>query len=138
MDSTVCFSQVIKSAFARYHWVTARRSAIIQTSPVHTGRCSGGAAAHQAAHGGAARGARIARLTDAVDAETRWQGAVRMKAQTMTSVDDIRSRACDFVSVLRRSPAPARAAQAFHQALLAAHGSPKPFFERNRPHVRVE
>jgi len=28
---------------------------------------------------------------------------------------------CDFVSVLRRSPQPARAAQAFHQALLAAH-----------------
>lgn len=29
--------------------------------------------------------------------------------------------ACDFVSVLRRSSQPARAAQAFHQALLAAH-----------------
>ena len=24
---------------ARFHWLTARRSAIIQTSPVHTGRC---------------------------------------------------------------------------------------------------
>lgn len=25
---------------ARFHWLTARRSSIIQTSPVHTGRCS--------------------------------------------------------------------------------------------------
>ncbi|MEZ5606570.1 MAG: LysR family transcriptional regulator [Burkholderiaceae bacterium] len=32
--------------------------------------------------------------------------------------------ACDFVSVLRRSPQPARAALAFHQALLAAHAPP--------------
>ncbi len=24
---------------ARFHWLTARRSSIIQTSPVHTGRC---------------------------------------------------------------------------------------------------
>ncbi|QNP39502.1 DUF3037 domain-containing protein [Lysobacter solisilvae (ex Woo and Kim 2020)] len=24
---------------ARFHWLTAKRSAIIQTSPVHTGRC---------------------------------------------------------------------------------------------------
>jgi DNA-binding transcriptional LysR family regulator len=31
--------------------------------------------------------------------------------------------ACDFVSVLRRSPQPARAALAFHQCLLAAHDS---------------
>ena len=31
--------------------------------------------------------------------------------------------ACDFVSVLRRSPQPPRAALAFHQALLAAHGA---------------
>ncbi len=31
--------------------------------------------------------------------------------------------ACDFVSVLRRSPQPARAAQAFHQALLVAHAT---------------
>ena len=31
--------------------------------------------------------------------------------------------ACDFVSVLRRSPQPSRAALAFHQALLAAHGA---------------
>jgi len=29
---------------------------------------------------------------------------------------------CDFVSVLRRSPQPSRAAQAFHQALLRTHG----------------
>ena len=29
---------------------------------------------------------------------------------------------CDFVSVLRRSPQPPRAAQAFHQCLLRAHG----------------
>lgn len=26
---------------ARFHWLTARRSAIIQTSPVHMGRCGG-------------------------------------------------------------------------------------------------
>jgi len=26
---------------ARFHWLTAKRSAIIQTSPVHMGRCSG-------------------------------------------------------------------------------------------------
>jgi hypothetical protein len=26
---------------ARFHWLTARRSALIQTSPVHAGRCSG-------------------------------------------------------------------------------------------------
>lgn len=25
---------------ARFHWLTARRSSIIQTSPVHTGRCN--------------------------------------------------------------------------------------------------
>jgi hypothetical protein len=25
---------------ARFHWLTARRSSIIQTSPVHTGRCA--------------------------------------------------------------------------------------------------
>ncbi|GKT22707.1 DUF3037 domain-containing protein [Acidovorax sp. SUPP3334] len=25
---------------ARFHWLTARRSGIIQTSPVHTGRCT--------------------------------------------------------------------------------------------------
>lgn len=31
--------------------------------------------------------------------------------------------ACDFVSVLRRSPQPSRAALAFHQALLAAHSA---------------
>ncbi|HMN56676.1 MAG TPA: LysR substrate-binding domain-containing protein, partial [Ottowia sp.] len=31
--------------------------------------------------------------------------------------------ACDFVSVLRRSPQPPRAALAFHQALRAAHGA---------------
>ena len=30
---------------ARYHWLTAKRSAIIQTSPVHTGRCTDAAAA---------------------------------------------------------------------------------------------
>ena len=30
---------------------------------------------------------------------------------------------CDFVSVLRRSPQPSRAALAFHAALLAAHAS---------------
>jgi len=30
---------------ARFHWLTARRSAIIQTSPVHTGRCTDAAAA---------------------------------------------------------------------------------------------
>jgi hypothetical protein len=30
---------------SRFHWLTARRSAIIQTSPVHTGRCTDGAAA---------------------------------------------------------------------------------------------
>ncbi|MDD2179617.1 DUF3037 domain-containing protein [Acidovorax sp. D2M1] len=29
----------------RFHWLTARRSAIIQTSPVHTGRCIDAAAA---------------------------------------------------------------------------------------------
>lgn len=29
---------------ARFHWLTARRSSIIQTSPVHTGRCSDAAA----------------------------------------------------------------------------------------------
>ena len=33
---------------------------------------------------------------------------------------------CDFVSVLRRSPQPARAALAFHQALLAVHAAPHP------------
>ena len=32
---------------ARFHWLTARRSAIIQTSPVHTGRCRDGEAALQ-------------------------------------------------------------------------------------------
>lgn len=33
---------------ARFHWLTARRSSIIQTSPVHTGRCTdaGAALAH--------------------------------------------------------------------------------------------
>ena len=33
---------------ARFHWLTARRSAIIQTSPVHMGRCDdpGAALAH--------------------------------------------------------------------------------------------
>jgi len=25
---------------ARFHWLTAKRSAVIQTSPVHTGRCT--------------------------------------------------------------------------------------------------
>ena len=30
---------------ARFHWLTARRSSVIQTSPVHTGRCSDGASA---------------------------------------------------------------------------------------------
>ena len=30
---------------SRFHWLTARRSAIIQTSPVHTGRCTDAAAA---------------------------------------------------------------------------------------------
>lgn len=30
---------------ARFHWLTARRSGIIQTSPVHTGRCQHGEAA---------------------------------------------------------------------------------------------
>ncbi|AVS73848.1 DUF3037 domain-containing protein [Paracidovorax cattleyae] len=30
---------------ARFHWLTARRSAIIQTSPVHTGRCTDAAMA---------------------------------------------------------------------------------------------
>lgn len=30
---------------ARFHWLTARRSAAIQTSPVHTGRCADLAAA---------------------------------------------------------------------------------------------
>ena len=30
---------------ARFHWLTARRSSIIQTSPVHTGRCTDAAAA---------------------------------------------------------------------------------------------
>ena len=30
---------------ARFHWLTARRSAIIQTSPVHMGRCGGDLAA---------------------------------------------------------------------------------------------
>lgn len=30
---------------ARFHWLTARRSAVIQTSPVHTGRCTDPAAA---------------------------------------------------------------------------------------------
>ncbi len=48
MDSTVCFSQVTKLPLhARFHWLTAPRSAIIQPSPVHTGRCGGGAAALQ-------------------------------------------------------------------------------------------
>ena len=28
-------------ARARFHWLTAQRSAIIQTSPVHMGRCGG-------------------------------------------------------------------------------------------------
>ena len=37
---------------------------------------------------------------------------------------DLLHYACDFVSVLRRSPAPARAAQAFHECLLHAHSSP--------------
>ena len=32
---------------ARFHWLTARRSDIIQTSPVHTGRCTDGASALQ-------------------------------------------------------------------------------------------
>lgn len=30
---------------SRFHWLTAKRSAIIQTSPVHTGRCTDAAAA---------------------------------------------------------------------------------------------
>lgn len=30
---------------ARFHWLTARRSSIIQTSPLHTGRCTDAAAA---------------------------------------------------------------------------------------------
>ena len=30
---------------ARFHWLTARRSGIIQTSPVHTGRCADAALA---------------------------------------------------------------------------------------------
>ena len=30
---------------ARFHWLTARRSSIIQTSPVHTGLCTDAAAA---------------------------------------------------------------------------------------------
>ena len=30
---------------ARFHWLTARRSSIIQTSPVHTGRCTDSQAA---------------------------------------------------------------------------------------------
>ncbi|WP_422846237.1 DUF3037 domain-containing protein [Acidovorax sp. M2(2025)] len=30
---------------ARFHWLTARRSGVIQTSPVHTGRCTDAAAA---------------------------------------------------------------------------------------------
>lgn len=30
---------------ARFHWLTARRSSIIQTSPVHTGRCGDASAA---------------------------------------------------------------------------------------------
>ena len=30
---------------ARFHWLTARRSAIIQTSPVHTGLCGDAASA---------------------------------------------------------------------------------------------
>ena len=29
----------------RFHWLTARRSAVIQTSPVHTGHCTDAAAA---------------------------------------------------------------------------------------------
>lgn len=29
---------------ARFHWLTARRSSIVQTSPVHTGRCRDAAA----------------------------------------------------------------------------------------------
>lgn len=29
----------------RFHWLTAKRSAIIQTSPAHTGRCTDAAAA---------------------------------------------------------------------------------------------
>ena len=29
----------------RFHWLTAKRSAIIQTSPVHTGRCTDAAVA---------------------------------------------------------------------------------------------
>ena len=32
---------------------------------------------------------------------------------------------CDFVSVLRRSPQPSRAAQAFHRALVQAHAAPE-------------
>lgn len=32
---------------ARFHWLTARRSSIIQTSPVHTGRCTDAASALQ-------------------------------------------------------------------------------------------
>jgi len=32
--------------------------------------------------------------------------------------------ACDFVSVLRRSPAPSRAALAFHASLIAVHEHP--------------
>ena len=32
---------------ARFHGLTARRSAIVQTSPVHTGRCTDGASALQ-------------------------------------------------------------------------------------------
>ena len=30
---------------SRFHWLTARRSSIIQTSPLHTGRCTDAAAA---------------------------------------------------------------------------------------------
>ena len=33
--------------YERFHWLVAPRSAIIQTSPVHTGRCTDGASALQ-------------------------------------------------------------------------------------------
>ncbi len=43
------------------------------------------------------------------------------RGQMRAVAPEVLNYACDFVSVLRRSPQPSRAALAFHQALLAAH-----------------
>ncbi len=55
-----------------------------------------------------------------------YAAAFVARGQMQTVAPGRLSYACDFVSVLRRSPQPARAAQAFHRALLAAHADTTP------------